>query len=131
MIKNKRIFITGGAGFIANTLIARYIENNQVVVFDNFHRDTLTASLYNGHHNIHIIKGDVLDLGLLVKSMQDTDIVVHAAGIAGIDTVVKSPTKTMKVNMIGTANALEAAMINRIKDRFVDFLHRGFGSQGI
>ena len=49
------------------------------------------------------------------------DIVIHAAGIAGIDTVIKNPVQTMRVNMIGTSNALEAARQNNIKDRFVDF----------
>jgi UDP-glucose 4-epimerase len=53
--------------------------------------------------------------------MENADIVVHAAAIAGIDTVIKSPTKTMRVNMIGTANVLEAARENHLKDRFIVF----------
>jgi UDP-glucose 4-epimerase len=53
--------------------------------------------------------------------MGGTDICIHAAGIAGIDTVVKDPVRTMQVNMIGTANALEAAKINKVSDRFIDF----------
>lgn len=121
MITNKRIFITGGAGFIANTLIGHYVGQNKITVYDNFHRDTLTNSPYANHPNITIIKGDVLDLDLLTSSMAGADIVVHAAGIAGIDTVIKNPVKTMRVNMIGTSNALEAARINGIKDRFIDF----------
>jgi len=121
MIENKTIFITGGAGFIANTLIGHYVENNNIVVYDNFHRDTLTNSVFANHPNIKIVKGDVLDFDLLVESMKGSDIVVHAAGIAGIDTVIKNPVKTMRVNMIGTSNALEAARINGITDRFIDF----------
>ena len=62
MIQNKNIFITGGAGFIANTLIGQYVEKNKIIVYDNFHRDTLSASKYANHKNITIIKGDVLDL---------------------------------------------------------------------
>lgn len=121
MLQNKSIFITGGAGFIANTLIKHYIENNKITVYDNFHRDTLTGSGLTNHPNITIIKGDVLDFDLLCQSMKGADIVVHAAGIAGIDTVIKNPVQTMRVNMIGTSNALEAARLNNIKDRFVDF----------
>jgi UDP-glucose 4-epimerase len=120
-MKNKNIFITGGAGFIANTLISKLIDGNKITAYDNFHRDTLTNSVYSNHPNLSIIKGDVLDPDLLNKSMKGADIVVHAAGIAGIDTVIIDPIKTMKVNMIGTANALEAAYLNRVKDRFVDF----------
>ena len=121
MIYNKTIFITGGAGFIANTLIKHYIENNKIVVYDNFTRDTLTGSGLKNNPNLKVIKGDVLDYEFLCKSMVGADIVIHAAGIAGIDTVIKKPVKTMRVNMIGTANALEAARINGIKDRFIDF----------
>ena len=121
MTKNKNIFITGGAGFIANTLIAKLVEQNKVTVYDNFHRDTLTNSKYQNHKNIKVIKGDVLNKDFLIESMKGSDIVVHAAGIAGIDTVIKDPVKTMQVNMIGTANTLEAAHISGVKDRVIDF----------
>ncbi len=121
MIKGKNIFITGGAGFISNRLIRELVNDNQIIVYDNFYRDTLTKSQLASNPNIRIIKGSVLDAELLTKSMKGADIVVHAAAIAGIDTVIKSPTSTMKVNMIGTANALEAAVINKIQDRFITF----------
>jgi UDP-glucose 4-epimerase len=121
MIHNKTIFITGGAGFIANTLISRLADGNKVVVYDNFHRDTLSSSPYAKHPNIQVVKGDVLDFETMCTAMKASDIVVHAAGIAGIDTVIKDPVRTMRVNMIGTANALEAARINGVKDRFIDF----------
>lgn len=121
MVENKTIFITGGAGFIANTLMRHYIKKNNIVAFDNFHRDTLSNSCLNNHKNLKVVKGDVLDKKLLINSMKGVDIVIHAAGIAGIDTVIINPVHTMQVNMIGTANALEAANINNIKDRFIDF----------
>ena len=121
MLKDKTIFITGGAGFIANTLIKFYIDKNKIIVYDNFHRDTLTESNVANHPNLIIVRGDVLDFELLRKSMAGSDIVIHAAGIAGIDTVIKNPVRTMEVNMIGTANALKAAYENGIKDRFIDF----------
>ncbi|MCG3113473.1 MAG: NAD-dependent epimerase/dehydratase family protein [Candidatus Manganitrophus sp. SB1] len=121
MITNKKIFITGGAGFIANTLISRLVAENEIRVYDNFHRDTLSTSLHAGHKNITVSKGDVLDYDRVLECMKGADIVVHAAAIAGIDTVIKSPTKTMKVNMLGTANVLEAAHQNRVRDRVVDF----------
>jgi UDP-glucose 4-epimerase len=53
--------------------------------------------------------------------MKGSEVVIHAAAIAGIDTVVKDPVRTMRVNMIGTANALEAARINGIKERMIEF----------
>jgi len=55
------------------------------------------------------------------EAMAGADVVIHAAGIAGIDTVIKDPVRTMRVNMIGTSNALEAAKVNNVNDRFIDF----------
>ena len=120
-IENKNIFITGGAGFIANSLIGRLIEKNKITVYDNFHRDTLTGSIYANHPNLKVVKGDVLDYKLLEESMRGAELVVHAAAIAGIDTVVKDPVKTMRVNMLGTANVLEAGRVVGISDRIIDF----------
>ena len=120
-MEKKTIFITGGAGFIANCLIKNLIEDNKIRVYDNFHRDTLTNSGFAQHPNISIVRGDVLDYNLLKESMNGANIVVHAAAIAGINTVIQDPVKTMRVNMIGTANVLEAANANKIKDRLIDF----------
>lgn len=120
MLYDKTIFITGGAGFIANALIRHYIGHNRIRVYDNFHRDTLTASGLGGHENLTVVKGDVLDKHALADAMSGSDIVIHAAGIAGIDTVIRSPVHTMWVNMIGTAYALEAARGHHV-ERFIDF----------
>ena len=121
MIKNKEIFITGGAGFIASTLISKLVEDNQIVVYDNFHRDTITSTGLADHKNVNVVRGDVLDLKSMTEAMRGCNTVIHAAGIAGIDTVVKNPVKTMQVNMLGTANALNAAQEVGINYRFIDF----------
>ena len=121
MIKNKKIFITGGAGFIANKLIFKLVNNNKITVYDNFSRDTLSKTELKNHKNIKIIKGDVLNFLKLKNSIKNSNIVIHAAAIAGIDTVIKNPVLTMQVNMIGTANVLEAARINKVSDKFIEF----------
>lgn len=116
-----RYLITGGAGFIANTIMQRLVDDNEIVVYDNFHRDTLSSSALSDHPNIEVVRGDVLDLELLCESVVGVDSIIHAAGIAGIDTVIKDPVRTMRVNMIGTANMLEAANRAGVKGRVVDF----------
>ena len=121
MIKNKKIFITGGAGFIASTLISKLVDDNEIIVYDNFHRDTITSTGLADRKNVTIVKGDVLDLPAMIEAMRGCNTVIHAAGIAGIDTVVKNPVKTMRVNMMGTANALAAAQEVGIDYRFIDF----------
>lgn len=43
--KNQRIFITGGAGFIANRLMQKLVDNNEITVYDNFARDTFSVQV--------------------------------------------------------------------------------------
>ena len=57
MIFNETIFITGGAGFIGSTLAGKLIENNRIVVFDNFARNALENSGLMGHPNLTVVKG--------------------------------------------------------------------------
>ena len=121
MIKGKRVFVTGGAGFIGSRLIGRIVDDNQVVIYDNFLRDTLSGTTHKDHRNLTVVQGDVLDFDRVREAMAGADVVIHAAAIAGIDTVIKRPTHTMRVNMIGTANVLEAARLVGVKDRVVDF----------
>tara|TARA_R110002072_G_scaffold233795_2_gene391454 strand:+ start:60119 stop:61096 length:978 start_codon:yes stop_codon:yes gene_type:complete len=120
-ITGKRVFITGGAGFIGSTLIERLYQQNQIVVYDDFRRDALSGKPYANHPNVSIVRGNVLNPDDLRQASKGANIFVHCAAIAGIDTVIKRPTETMCVNMIGTANALEAARANDNLERFVDF----------
>lgn len=121
MIINKKIFITGGAGFIASMLISRLAEHNEIVVYDNYTRNTLKDTPYATHPHVHQIQGDVLDYAALKQAMQGAQLVVHAAAIAGIESTVRNPVTTMRVNMIGAANAMEAAQEIGGIERFVDF----------
>jgi UDP-glucose 4-epimerase len=109
MITDKTIFITGGAGFIGSALIGRLVEHNRIVVYDNLSRNSLKDKSYKNHPNLTLIEGDVLDFNKLSASMRGANIIVHCAAIAGINTVIISPVATMRVNMVGSANVLEAA----------------------
>jgi nucleoside-diphosphate-sugar epimerase len=121
MIHGWRVLITGGAGFIGSHLVERLLPRNEVVVFDNYRRDALTGSGLEDRPGVTIIRGDVLDHAALAAAMEGCDAVVHMASIAGVDTVLRNPVATMRVAMIGTDNALEAALANGQIKRFIDF----------
>ncbi|MEO6693719.1 MAG: NAD-dependent epimerase/dehydratase family protein [Ignavibacteria bacterium] len=108
-IKNKKILLTGGAGFIGSTLANRLIENNEILIYDNFSRDSLRYKNIKSEH-LKIVKDDVLNFDSLKKSCEDfrPEIVIHLAAVAGIDTVIINPVKTLDVNINGTFNLLKA-----------------------
>ena len=108
MLYNKRIFITGGTGFVGSLLAQKLAENNDVCIYDNFLRNALQHRNEQEINKITIIKGDVLDYQKLQQSIQDflPTHIIHCAAIAGIDSVIKSPTNTLRVNILGTANIL-------------------------
>ncbi len=120
-IEGKHIVITGGAGFIGSTLAGRLAGRNRVTLFDNLARNTIQHTGGAQHPNVSLVQGDILDPAAVKQVVTGADIVVHAAAIAGIDTVIKSPVKTMEVNMIGTANVLRAAQEAGVKDRVIEF----------
>lgn len=120
-ISGKRILVTGGAGFIGSTLVGRLVGDNEITVYDDFRRDALRDKPFAEHPRLRTIRADILDFRRLEQAAAGAQIVVHGAAIAGIDTVIKKPTETMRVNMIGTANALEAARKQPTLERFVDF----------
>ncbi len=113
--KGKRIFITGGTGFIGTSVaeaLAKEGENGpaEIVLFDNRRRN---ASRYVDYASMNVpvrnLEGDIADLAALKEAMKGCDIVLHLAAIAGIDSVALKPTVTMEVNTLGTYCVMEAS----------------------
>lgn len=121
MLSDSKVFITGGAGFIGSTLAAKLVAANDVTLFDNFSRDALSSTGLADHSRVTVVHGDILDRDALAASICGHTHVVHCAAIAGIDTVSRSPVTTMRVNMIGSANVLEAAHATGSCQRIVCF----------
>ncbi len=120
MITGKKILLTGGGGFIGTNLCRALAEGNELVILDNQHRDAIHLTDLTSRKNVVFIKGDVLDPDSVRAAMRGCSLVVHMAAIAGIDTVNRRPTVTMKVNMTGTQNVLEAAVEQKV-ERLLDF----------
>jgi len=121
MIEGRHILVTGGAGFIGSHLAERLLPKNKVTVLDNFRRDALSTAGLMDHHNLTVVRGDVMDAACVREAMAPCDAVVHMASIAGVDTVMKHPVLTMRVAMLGTMGALEAARDHGGIKRFIDF----------
>jgi UDP-glucose 4-epimerase len=121
----KKTLITGGRGFIggrmASLLLAR---DHHVTLLDNHHKgfefDSFGRFNQMNSELITSLSGSVLDQKLLLELVDGCDLVIHAAGIAGIDTVAKKPVETLNVNMLGTSNLLQACVGKKL-ERVITF----------
>ena len=120
-LSGKRVLITGGAGFIGTALARRLVSDNDVVALDNLHRDALSNTELAEQPRFELHQADVLDADAVRALAEGATHVVHCAAIAGVDSVLQSPTRTMRVNLIGTYNVLEAAVAAGTVERLIVF----------
>jgi UDP-glucose 4-epimerase len=115
-IKNQKILVTGGAGFIGSHLAGELAKENELIIID----DLSTGRLENireliKKENVNFIKGSITDYDLLKESFKDIDFVFHLAALASVPESIKDPMASNSVNINGTLNVLMAARDNRIK----------------
>lgn len=120
MISEKRILVTGGAGFIGSNLCEKLIElNNYVVCLDNFSTgkiENLETLLEN--RNFKLIEGDIRNLDDCIMATKDVDYVLHQAALGSVPRSINDPITTNEVNVTGFLNMLIASRDNHIK-RFI------------
>ena len=120
MISNKKILITGGAGFIGSNLCDALINlGNQVVCLDNFS----TGKMENIEHllsnpQFKLITGDIRNLDDCRKAVEGVDYVLHEAALGSVPRSINDPVTTNDVNIGGFLNMLVAARDAKVK-RFV------------
>lgn len=106
------ILVTGGSGFLGSHVADALTEaGHNVSIFDVRHSPYLSAGQV-------MIIGDILDELSLEQILSGFDVVYHFAGIADIDECTERPIDTVKYNILGTVNLLEASRHAGIK-RFV------------
>ncbi len=119
-ISNKKILVTGGAGFIGSNLCEALLEmNNTVICLDNFatgKRENLRLLLK--HPNFTLIEGDIRNLADCIQATKGVDYVLHQAALGSVPRSIKDPITSNDVNVTGFLNMLVAARDNNVK-RFV------------
>ena len=106
-----KYLITGGAGFIGSHLSdALVARGDSIVILDNLST--------GNHHNIESLigndavtfySGSILDEALVEKLVSEVDHVIHLAAAVGVFTIVDKPLESLRINLNGTENILEAA----------------------
>ena len=115
-MKQKKVVITGGAGFIGSTLADSLVADNQLTIIDNLSMGTLNnINDLITDKNVKFIRGSVLNLELLEHIFQGIDFVFHMAAIPSVARSINDPISTNEVNIAGTLNVLIAARDNKVK----------------
>jgi len=117
MIKNKKILLTGGAGFIGSHLFERLIKNsNYVRVIDNFSSSETEKNFleitknYDIKKDYDLIRGDLADYSILTNATSNIDIIFHLAAIPGVRISIQNAPKVTKNNILSTVNVFEKAL---------------------
>ncbi len=110
MIKDKKILITGGAGFVGSHIAEKLYENNDIILLDNF----LSGFRENVEHllkskNVKLIEGDIRDKGLVKRVCSDIDIVFHEAAQINPAKAVQEPDFDFDINVNGGFSMLDVA----------------------
>lgn len=118
-IKNSKILVIGGAGFIGSYVVSELLKEDvaEVVVYDNFARgqkEYLTESLQDPRCSLFPIGGDIRETDILNKAMEGKDYVICLAAMWLLH-CKDYPRTAFEVNIAGTFNVLEACVNNNIK----------------
>jgi len=114
VLKNKKIIITGGAGFVGCNIVKALCNENDVTVIDDLSTGKI-ANLHDVRNKIKFLRNSITDLKLLKKEFKDCDYVLHQAAIPSVQRSVENPFATNKANIDGTLNVLLAAMDSNVK----------------
>ena len=116
-ISNKKVLVTGGAGFIGSNLCESLLQNNnEVVCLDNFSTGRLeNIEPFLAHSNFKLITGDICELKDCETAMQGVDIVLQQAALGSVPRSINDPIKTNAVNISGFLNVLVAARNANVK----------------
>jgi UDP-N-acetylglucosamine/UDP-N-acetylgalactosamine 4-epimerase len=119
-ISNKKILVTGGAGFIGSNLIDSLLDaGNRVVCLDNFSTGKKeNIKDFSENPDFQLIEGDIRDLNTCHKSVVGIDIVLHQAALGSVPRSIADPVSTTDVNIGGFVKMLFAAKEAGVK-RFV------------
>ncbi|HLO73781.1 MAG TPA: SDR family oxidoreductase [Flavobacterium sp.] len=118
-IVDKKILITGGAGFIGSNLCDYFLKNNIVVCLDNFstgHRHNIEHLFSNP--NFTLIEGDIRNFETCEKAVSGIDFVLHEAALGSVPRSINDPITSNEVNVSGFLNMLTAARNANVK-RFI------------
>jgi len=120
MIENKKILVTGGAGFIGSGLCEELLKTgNKVRVLDNFSTGYKhNIAEFCNNPNFELIEGDIRDFETCKKASENIDYVFHQAALGSVPRSINDPVTSTDVNIGGIVKMLKSSVENKVK-RFI------------
>ena len=119
-VRNSKILVTGGAGFIGSNLVKSMLDaGNSVTCLDNFStgkRENIVEFLSNP--SFTLIEGDIRNVNDCNKAVNGIDIVFHEAALGSVPRSIKDPVTSVDVNIGGFVKVLFASVEAGVK-RFI------------
>ncbi len=112
-MKNKRVLITGGAGFIGANIARHYLEKGyEVTIYDNLFRKNVETNVRwlkrQFRKNLLVTIADVRNFTKLKNAVKGKDVIFHCAGQTAVTTSIEDPRQDYEMNAQGTFNVLES-----------------------
>lgn len=113
MIKNKRIIITGGGGYLGQTLIKRLYQDNEICIYSR--DEAKHYFLKQKYPNIKCIIGDIKDEKKLIRASKSYDMGIFAASLKQISACDENPIEAIKTICLGAIHSRVAAEENNFE----------------
>ena len=117
-LDEKKVLVTGGAGFIGSEVVRQFYEQNaDVTVLDNFASGKM--EYIKGLEGVKVVKGDICDSELVSEALKDQELVVHLAALPFIPDSYYHPQEFFKVNTVGSINMTWGSIKCETVEKFV------------
>ncbi len=127
-MKNRKVLITGGAGFIGSHVVRHFVKNYPNYQIYNLDKLTYAGNLENlkeieNKENYTFLKGDIIDLEYIrsIFKEHNFDSIIHLAAESHVDRSISDPLIFIQTNILGTSTLLQVAKENW-KDDYADKL---------
>lgn len=126
-MKNKKVVVTGGAGFIGSNLVNKLVEKN----YDVHIIDNLIAGPGHINKKAKLHKVSITDYKKILPIIKGAEYVFHLAALPRVQYSIDFPLETNSVNVNGTLNVLLAAKESKVKKLVFSASSSAYGDQDI